>query len=103
MRRLPGHGLRRGDAVAVTVDGEPTTAYLGESVAVALMAGGDLSTRTTKGGENRGLFCGMGVCFDCLVVVDGVPGTRACVTWVRDGMDIARQDGPGVRRAAPGG
>jgi NADH dehydrogenase/NADH:ubiquinone oxidoreductase subunit G len=37
----------------------------------------------------------MGVCFDCLVVVDGVPNTRACVTWVRDGMVVARQDGFG--------
>jgi predicted molibdopterin-dependent oxidoreductase YjgC len=35
----------------------------------------------------------MGVCFDCLVVVDGVPNTRACVTWVREGMDVCRQDG----------
>jgi D-hydroxyproline dehydrogenase subunit gamma len=96
-------GLERGPAVTLTVDGRPATAYLGESVAAALMAagdppGGDLSTRTTPGGEPRGLFCGMGVCFDCLVIVDGVPGTRACVTWVREGMDIARQDGPGHRR-----
>ncbi|MET0133587.1 MAG: (2Fe-2S)-binding protein [Kibdelosporangium sp.] len=96
-------GLRRGPPVTVTVDGRLVVAYLGESVAAALMADGDLSTRTTKDGERRGVFCGMGVCFDCLVIVDGVPGTRACVTWVRDGMDIARQDGPGVRRAAPGG
>jgi D-hydroxyproline dehydrogenase subunit gamma len=96
-------GLERGPEVAITVDGRPATAYLGESVAAALMAAGDtpgsdLSTRTTPGGEPRGLFCGMGVCFDCLVIVDGVPGTRACVTWVREGMDIARQDGPGHRR-----
>lgn len=98
-------GLERGPEVTITVDGRPATAYLGESVAAALMAAGDppgdLSTRTTPGGEPRGLFCGMGVCFDCLVIVDGVPGTRACVTWVREGMDIARQDGPGHRR--PGG
>ncbi|HEX3790377.1 MAG TPA: (2Fe-2S)-binding protein [Pseudonocardiaceae bacterium] len=101
--RLPvGPGLRRGPAVTITVDGRSTTAYLGESVAAALMADGELATRTTTGGEPRGLFCGMGVCFDCLVVVDGVPGTRACVTWVREGMDIARQDGPGVPRAVPG-
>ena len=35
----------------------------------------------------------MGVCFDCLAVVDGVPNTRACMTWVRDGMDVRLQDG----------
>jgi D-hydroxyproline dehydrogenase subunit gamma len=84
--------------VTITVDGRPREAYLGESVAAALMVDGDLSTRTTTGGERRGLFCGMGVCFDCLVIVDGVPGTRACITWVRAGMEIARQDGPGYPR-----
>lgn len=94
--RLPDSGaLHRGPAVSITIDGRPATAYLGESVAAALMADGDLSTRVTADGERRGLFCGMGVCFDCLAVVDGVPGTRACVTWVREGMEIARQDGPG--------
>jgi hypothetical protein len=84
--------------VTITVDGRSTSAYVGESVAAALMADGDLSARTTSGGEPRGLFCGMGVCFDCLVIVDGVPGTRACVTWVREGMDVSRQDGAGYRR-----
>nr|WP_297537633.1 (2Fe-2S)-binding protein [Amycolatopsis sp.] len=87
----------------MTVDGTPTTAYVGESVAAALLADGDLSTRTTSGGEPRGLFCGMGVCFDCLVVVDGVPGTRACVTWVREDMEVSRQDGPGFPRGAGDG
>lgn len=90
----------RGPQVQVIVDGRPVTAYLGESVAAALLADGtgDLSTRTTRAGDPRGLFCGMGVCFDCLVVVDGVPGTRACVTWVRDGMRVSRQDGAGTPR-----
>jgi NADH dehydrogenase/NADH:ubiquinone oxidoreductase subunit G len=37
----------------------------------------------------------MGVCFDCLVVVDDVPNTRACMTWVRDGMRVERQEGLG--------
>jgi D-hydroxyproline dehydrogenase subunit gamma len=94
--RLPdGHGLARGRAVTVTVDGRPVTAYEGETVATVLVADGDVALRTTRGGEPRGLFCGIGVCFDCLAIVDGVPNTRACVTWVRDGMTIARQDGYG--------
>lgn len=69
------------------------TAYEGESVAAVLLAEGVLATRTTVGGSPRGVFCGIGVCFDCLVVVDGVPNTRACVTWVREEMDVRRQDG----------
>jgi predicted molibdopterin-dependent oxidoreductase YjgC len=111
--RLPvPDGLQRGPAVQLTIDGRPATAYLGESVAAALLADGtgDLSTRTTRSGDARGVFCGMGVCFDCLVVVDGVPGTRACMTWVMDGMTVSRQDGPGYPRdraarpaEAPGG
>jgi aerobic-type carbon monoxide dehydrogenase small subunit (CoxS/CutS family) len=49
--------------------------------------------RTTTVGEPRGVFCGMGVCFDCLVVVDDKPNTRACMTWVKEGMNIQTQDG----------
>ena len=97
-RRLPvPDGLARGDTVSIIVDGQPVTAYLGESVAAALMVDGVLTTRTTTSGEARGVFCGMGVCFDCLAIVDGVPNVRACVTWVREGMEVAHQDGPGRR------
>ena len=49
--------------------------------------------RFPGGGEPRGIFCGMGVCFDCLVVVDGVTNTRACAAWAREGMDVRRQAG----------
>ena len=95
-RRLPiGDELERGTGVTVTIDGRPTTAYLGETVAAVLFAEGSVRTRTTVGGEPRGVFCGMGVCFDCLVVVDDVPNTRACMTWVRDGMRVQRLDGLG--------
>jgi len=92
--RLPLHGgLERGPAVTLTLDGRPVTAYEGESVATLLYAEGHLATRFTRSGEPRGVYCGMGVCFDCLVVVDGIPNTRACVTWVREGMAVSRQDG----------
>jgi predicted molibdopterin-dependent oxidoreductase YjgC len=94
--RLPsGHGLERGAPVSLTLDGRATTAYEGETVAALLLAEGHTAARTTPGGAPRGVYCGMGVCFDCLVVVDGVPNTRACVTWVREGMEVARQDGFG--------
>jgi predicted molibdopterin-dependent oxidoreductase YjgC len=92
--RLPLHqGLERGPAVSLTVDGRTVSAFEGESVATVLLAEGHAATRFTQGGSPRGVFCGMGVCFDCLVVVDGVPNTRACVTWVREGMRVSRQDG----------
>jgi predicted molibdopterin-dependent oxidoreductase YjgC len=90
-------GLERGPQLTLTVDGLPVQAYTGETVAAALLADGPIELRTTAGGVPRGVFCGMGVCFDCLVVVDGVPNTRACMTWVADGMDVRRQAGPQAR------
>ena len=93
-RRLElGPGLARGPRLTLTLDGAPVTAYEGETVATVLLAEGRIAMRTTAGGEPRGVFCGMGVCFDCLVIVDGLPNTRACMTQVREGMDVRRQDG----------
>ena len=92
-RALLPAGVRRGGAVTIRVDGAPRQAYLGETVAAALIAGGEAAIRLTRGGSARGLYCGMGVCFECLVVVDGVPNTRACMTWVRDGMEIRHMEG----------
>jgi D-hydroxyproline dehydrogenase subunit gamma len=92
------HGLERGHRVELMLDGRPVVGYEGESIATVLFAEGHLSTRTTRDGAPRGVFCGMGVCFDCLVVVDGIPNTRACVTWVREGMDVRRQVGFGPPR-----
>jgi predicted molibdopterin-dependent oxidoreductase YjgC len=96
--RLPlKAGLERGPQVTFHVDGRPAQAYAGETVAAALMAEDVAELRTTAGGAPRGVFCGMGVCFDCLVVVDGVPNTRACMTWVAEGLDVRRQAGPQAR------
>lgn len=75
--------------LTILVDGEPVAAFAGESVATVLLALGQLTFRHTEHGEPRGLFCGMGVCFDCLVTVDGVENVRACLTPVSDGMVIA--------------
>ena len=92
--RLPlGPGLERGPAVRVVLEGRDVQGFSGETVATVLLAEGHLATRTTPSGEPRGVFCGMGVCFDCLVVVDGVPNTRACTTLVTEGMHVARQAG----------
>ena len=87
-RRLTKN-VERVRSVAVTVDGQPIVAYQGETIAAALLAAGRRTFRhTTPGGEPRGLFCGIGVCFDCLVAVGGTQ-LRACVTPVQDGMEIS--------------
>ena len=80
-----------------TFNGEPIVAFRGESVAAALLAAGRRTLRLTAVGEApRGVFCGMGVCFDCLVVIDGEPSRRACMTFVTEGMKVERQVGYGA-------
>jgi predicted molibdopterin-dependent oxidoreductase YjgC len=74
--------------ISFTIDGEPCTAYPGDTIAAALYAAGKRAWRRSRAGEARGLFCGMGVCFDCLVSIDGVPNLRACQTLVQAGMAV---------------
>lgn len=84
-----------GPAVTILVDGRPVVAREGDSVAAALLAAGLAITRTTPvGGAPRGPYCMMGACFDCLAVIDGIASRQACMTTVREGMRVDRQDGP---------
>jgi predicted molibdopterin-dependent oxidoreductase YjgC len=93
--RMTG-SVERGRALRIVVDGKELIAHEGESVAAALLASGRRATRTTaRTGEPRGYFCGMGVCQDCLVMVDGLPNVRACMTAVRDGLRVQTQRGLG--------
>jgi predicted molibdopterin-dependent oxidoreductase YjgC len=86
--------VERGEKLTIHVDGEPTEAFLGETVAAVLLAQGRRTFRhTDKDHVPRGLFCGMGVCFDCLVTVDGVPNVRACMTPVHAGMSVDTEGG----------
>ena len=81
-------------AVTIYYNGEPLEALEGEPVASALMAAGIRVMRTTaKHNEPRGVFCAIGRCTDCMMIVDGVPNTRTCVTSVYDGMRVERQEG----------
>lgn len=70
------------EAHAVDFDGRTIEARHGESLAAALAAAGVMRLRTTAHGAGRGMFCGMGVCQDCLVEIDGKPNQRACMTKV---------------------
>ena len=63
------------DTIEIAFEGTPIAARAGESVAAALAAHGILSLRTTRDAAERGMFCGMGVCQDCLVEIDGTAGT----------------------------
>ncbi|MGW5053629.1 (2Fe-2S)-binding protein [Actinokineospora sp. NPDC004072] len=78
----------------VELDGEWVEATPGQTVAGLLLSRGITSWRTTRsGGSPRGIFCGIGICHDCLVVVNDVPDTRACQRLLTDGDRIRHQDG----------
>jgi predicted molibdopterin-dependent oxidoreductase YjgC len=80
--------------ISLSVDGKPVTAFPGDSVAAALLAAGILACRTTPvSGSPRAPYCMMGVCFECLVTIDGVGSRQACLARVRDGMRIETQQG----------
>ncbi|MDR0839606.1 MAG: (2Fe-2S)-binding protein [Oscillospiraceae bacterium] len=73
---------------------EPVEAFEGEPVAAALLnAGIRVFRKTAKRREPRSVFCAIGRCTDCMMIVDGIPNTRTCVTAVRDGMRVQLQDG----------
>ena len=78
-----------------TLLGRPLECRLGDTVTAALVDVGELTCRLTHRGDPRGVFCGMGVCHDCLMTVDGVPNVRACMTPVRDGLRVETQRGLG--------
>ncbi len=83
-----------GEAVEVLLDGQPISARRGDSVAVALLAGGVTRFRNSVvSGAPRAPYCLMGTCFECLVTIDGVANRQACLVTVEPGMRIIRQSG----------
>ena len=87
------------EAVSISFDGCPVSALPGETLAAALSAAGVLAYRRTPSGAPRGLWCGMGACFDCLVTIDGRPNQRACLAKVAPGMVV--ESAPGAAPLAP--
>jgi predicted molibdopterin-dependent oxidoreductase YjgC len=79
-----------GQPVTIVVDGRAIATFAGVPLGAVLHAHDAVLRHVPDGGAPRGVFCGMGVCFDCLVRVDGRSDVRACVTPVRDGMRVER-------------
>ena len=79
------------EPINFSFEGAPMSGRAGEPIAAALMAAGIRVLRYTTGGEPRGLFCGVGLCGECAMVVDGVPGTLACQTPLAEDIEIERQ------------
>ncbi|MDD6305824.1 MAG: (2Fe-2S)-binding protein [Clostridiales bacterium] len=79
--------------VTFTYDGKQLEGYEGEPIAAALKAAGVMVHRHTKKGSPRGIFCAIGRCTDCVMVVDGKPNIRTCVTPLTEGMQVKTQNG----------
>ena len=77
-----------------TLDGKDMTGYEGDSVAAALKAAGVMTHRyTAKNHRPRGIFCAIGRCTDCVMIVNGQPNVRTCITPLEEGMELRTQYG----------
>jgi D-hydroxyproline dehydrogenase subunit gamma len=82
-------------AITIFIDGRPVAAEAGESVAAVMLRQPEAWSRTTPVSYSpRAPYCMMGVCFECIVEVDGQGSVQGCLTPVSDGMRVNRQQGP---------
>lgn len=80
------------DMVGITIDGVPHSFPAGFTVAAALLASGrNVNRSSTVSGQQRGPYCMMGVCYECLVEVDGIPNRQGCMVEVYEGMAVSYQ------------
>lgn len=90
----PMHDVVSAAALNFTFDGKVLKGRAGDTVAAALLANGIVSCRETPvSGAPRAPYCLMGVCFDCLVVIDGVGNRQGCLVPLAEGMAIETQHG----------
>jgi len=81
--------VKRGKPIELKVDGRRVQAFDGELVSTVLLAEGiSIFGRKHETGRPSGIYCGMGVCYECLVTVNGVPNTRACQTFATQNMVV---------------
>ena len=72
----------------IRINDRPFDAMPGSTVAAAILASGEMMFRRSVAAEPRAPLCGMGICFECRVTIDGSPHQRSCQIAVRDGMEI---------------
>jgi predicted molibdopterin-dependent oxidoreductase YjgC len=105
MMRIQEHPIlgtfEKGKKVRFTFDGKAIEGFDGEPIAAALRANDVLIHRyTARRNEPRGVFCAIGRCTDCIMVVDGVPNVRTCVEPLKEGMVVETQIGKGPQKAS---
>jgi sarcosine oxidase subunit alpha len=84
--------MNGGDKFEIEVDGKTLLAYSGQTIAEALLANGVRDLRMTRKQSPRGVYCGMGICYECRMIVNGIPNVRTCMTLATPGCRIATQD-----------
>lgn len=90
----PMRDATSGASLSFTFDGRPLTGRDGDTVAASLLANGITACRETPVSDTpRAPYCMMGICFDCLVVIDGVGNRQGCLVPLREGMRIETQHG----------
>ncbi len=89
----------KGRLITFTYDGKPMEGYAGEPIATALRAAGVMAHRHTKKNDSpRGVFCAIGRCTDCVMVVDGKPNVRTCIMPLTEGMQVQTQYGVSAKQ-----
>ncbi len=105
MERIKNHPIlgetEERKLVSFTYDGKKLTGYEGEPISVALRTAGVMAHRyTAKKHEPRGVFCAIGRCTDCVMVVNGKPNVRTCITPLEEGMKVETQYGVSASKEA---
>ena len=84
----PDTTMEQKKKITFFVNGKSTEARQGESIHAALICAGYRQFRKSKTNQPRGVFCGMGICYECLVTIDNGPRKQACATIVEEGMEV---------------
>ena len=96
-KRIENHPILgespKGKLVKFSYDGTTLEGYEGEPIAAALRVAGVMA-------QPRGVFCAIGRCTDCVMVVDGKPNVRTCITPLKEGMVVETQYGASAKEEA---
>ena len=85
---MGGYSKKNANSISINFNGVTYRGFKGQSIASLLFSCGIRGLRNCKNGEERGVFCGMGVCYDCTVSINGINGKRACIEPAIDGLDV---------------
>jgi sarcosine oxidase subunit alpha len=84
--------MSSGETFEIEVDGKTILACSGQTIAEALLANGLRMLRITPKQASRGVYCGMGICYECRMIVNGIPNVRTCMTLATPGCRITTQN-----------